>query len=191
MMWRLLWRISSLPVCFACARNWVQFFGNCRRASFTIQSGWRRSFGCSHARRPPPLRLRANTIAVWMDAPGRKPTEFVGCGMPWRCGTFVHGRGVRRPAAKARHCTRCGRHRGKMAVHGGRHERLRLVYVRLHGDEDLYVSGYSDAALQGWGRKIRAWARGDTPSNARLMAPRPSRRESPPMSSSTLIMTQK
>ena len=38
-----------------------------------------------------------------------------------------------------------------------------FVYVRLHGDEELYVSGYSDAALQGWERKIRAWARGDTP----------------------------
>jgi uncharacterized protein YecE (DUF72 family) len=36
-----------------------------------------------------------------------------------------------------------------------------FVYVRLHGDEELYVSGYSDAALQGWERKIRAWARGD------------------------------
>lgn len=55
-----------------------------------------------------------------------------------------------------------------------------FVYVRLHGDEELYVSGYSDAALQGWERKIRAWARGGaTPSNARLTAPRPSRRESP------------
>ena len=66
-----------------------------------------------------------------------------------------------------------------------------FVYLRLHGDEELYVSGYSDAALQGWERKIRAWARGDTPSNARLTAPRPSRRESPVTSSSTLIMTQK
>ena len=54
-----------------------------------------------------------------------------------------------------------------------------FVYVRLHGDEELYVSGYSDAALQGWERKIRAWARGDTPVDARLTAPRHSRRESP------------
>ena len=62
-----------------------------------------------------------------------------------------------------------------------------FVYVRLHGDEELYVSGYSEAALQGWVRKIHAWARGHTPSNARLTAPRPSRRESP----STLTMMQK
>ena len=54
-----------------------------------------------------------------------------------------------------------------------------FVYVRLHGDEELYVSGYGDAALQGWERKIRAWARGDTPVDARLTAPRHSRRASP------------
>ena len=66
-----------------------------------------------------------------------------------------------------------------------------FVYLRLHGDEELYVSGYSDAALQGWERKIRVWARGDTPSNARLTAPRPSRCESPRDIFVYLIMAQK
>jgi uncharacterized protein YecE (DUF72 family) len=32
-----------------------------------------------------------------------------------------------------------------------------LVYVRLHGDEELYVSGYSDEALATWADRIRAW----------------------------------
>lgn len=32
------------------------------------------------------------------------------------------------------------------------------VYIRLHGDEALYVSGYSDAALATWAQRIRAWA---------------------------------
>jgi uncharacterized protein YecE (DUF72 family) len=32
-----------------------------------------------------------------------------------------------------------------------------FAYVRLHGDEELYVSGYSDRALRGWADKIRAW----------------------------------
>lgn len=32
-----------------------------------------------------------------------------------------------------------------------------LVYVRLHGDTELYASGYSEEALQRWTRKIRAW----------------------------------
>ncbi|WP_395741087.1 DUF72 domain-containing protein [Prosthecobacter sp.] len=47
-----------------------------------------------------------------------------------------------------------------------------FTYLRLHGDEKLYVSGYTSAALQEWSRKIRSWARGRTPAEARLNAPR-------------------
>jgi uncharacterized protein YecE (DUF72 family) len=43
-----------------------------------------------------------------------------------------------------------------------------FVYARLHGDEKLYVSGYTPAALQEWARKIRAWSAGRTPSGTRL-----------------------
>lgn len=32
-----------------------------------------------------------------------------------------------------------------------------FVYVRLHGSEELYVSGYSDAELSAWARRIRSW----------------------------------
>ena len=35
-----------------------------------------------------------------------------------------------------------------------------LVYLRLHGDTQLYASGYSDEALQRWAERIRAWRRG-------------------------------
>ncbi|WP_181309837.1 DUF72 domain-containing protein [Nocardioides campestrisoli] len=31
-------------------------------------------------------------------------------------------------------------------------------YVRLHGDAELYTSGYSDAALDAWAAKCRAWS---------------------------------
>ncbi|QDO88106.1 DUF72 domain-containing protein [Ornithinimicrobium ciconiae] len=34
-----------------------------------------------------------------------------------------------------------------------------VVYVRLHGDTELYVSGYSPAALQRWAERIRSWRR--------------------------------
>ena len=34
-----------------------------------------------------------------------------------------------------------------------------FVYVRLHGDKKLYVSGYGTAALDEWAAKIRAWTR--------------------------------
>jgi uncharacterized protein YecE (DUF72 family) len=47
-----------------------------------------------------------------------------------------------------------------------------FVYVRLHGDEELYVSGYTDAALGFWAIRIRSWLRGCQPRDARLVAPR-------------------
>lgn len=33
-----------------------------------------------------------------------------------------------------------------------------LVYVRLHGETELYTSGYQDAALHRWAERCRAWA---------------------------------
>jgi len=44
-----------------------------------------------------------------------------------------------------------------------------FIYVRLHGDVELYVSGYSAAALKKWARKIRGWNRGRTPPRTRLI----------------------
>ena len=32
-----------------------------------------------------------------------------------------------------------------------------FMYLRLHGDKELYVSGYSDAALDEWAAKCRGW----------------------------------
>ncbi len=44
-----------------------------------------------------------------------------------------------------------------------------FVYVRLHGAEKLYASGYSDDALDAWVTRIRAWATGqDSPTSQRL-----------------------
>ena len=35
-----------------------------------------------------------------------------------------------------------------------------FMYLRLHGDAELYVSGYGDAALAVWAARIRAWMAG-------------------------------
>jgi len=53
-----------------------------------------------------------------------------------------------------------------------------FVYLRLHGSEELYASGYSDEALYRWAVRIRLWAAGAEPNDARLIDPdnRPSRR---------------
>ena len=45
-----------------------------------------------------------------------------------------------------------------------------FAYLRLHGDKELYASGYSAAALDGWAERIRAWSRGGQPDDARLVS---------------------
>lgn len=45
-----------------------------------------------------------------------------------------------------------------------------FVYMRLHGDEELYASGYSIAALENWAERIRAWRDGLQPQDARLIS---------------------
>jgi uncharacterized protein YecE (DUF72 family) len=42
-----------------------------------------------------------------------------------------------------------------------------FIYMRLHGDKQLYRSGYSDKALDHWARRIAAWSRGGEPADAR------------------------
>ncbi len=52
-----------------------------------------------------------------------------------------------------------------------------FMYLRLHGDQELYASGYSDVALDDWARRIRAWARGSQPRGAqRISTSAPPRR---------------
>ncbi|MGC4070911.1 MAG: DUF72 domain-containing protein [Polyangiaceae bacterium] len=43
-----------------------------------------------------------------------------------------------------------------------------FVYVRLHGAERLYTSGYSDAQLRYWANRIRSWSRGRQVRTAQL-----------------------
>ena len=42
-----------------------------------------------------------------------------------------------------------------------------FVYMRLHGDKELYRSGYGDKALDKWAERIRAWSKGAEPADAR------------------------
>jgi uncharacterized protein YecE (DUF72 family) len=45
-----------------------------------------------------------------------------------------------------------------------------FVYMRLHGDTELYASGYGEQALERWAERIRAWAAGGQPAGAELIA---------------------
>jgi uncharacterized protein YecE (DUF72 family) len=53
-----------------------------------------------------------------------------------------------------------------------------FVYLRLHGDKELYRSGYGDKALERWAQRIRAWHRGGEPvgANKCLRAAPPTKR---------------
>ncbi len=45
-----------------------------------------------------------------------------------------------------------------------------FMYLRLHGAEELYASGYNDEALDHWAAHIRSWAGGGQPSDAKLIS---------------------
>jgi uncharacterized protein YecE (DUF72 family) len=54
-----------------------------------------------------------------------------------------------------------------------------FMYLRLHGDKEIYKSGYDEAALDRWAARIRAWSGGGEPADARKIAPlAPPRRKS-------------
>lgn len=41
-----------------------------------------------------------------------------------------------------------------------------FLYLRLHGDEELYASGYTGRALRRWSSRIALWSRGRQPTDA-------------------------
>jgi len=47
-----------------------------------------------------------------------------------------------------------------------------FVYLRLHGAEELYASGYTAKALKHWGDRIEAWNHGQQPADALLIDPK-------------------
>jgi uncharacterized protein YecE (DUF72 family) len=45
-----------------------------------------------------------------------------------------------------------------------------FTYLRLHGAEELYASGYTDKALDNWAARIDAWSKGGQPDDAKLVS---------------------
>lgn len=48
-----------------------------------------------------------------------------------------------------------------------------FMYLRLHGDEELYASGYTNEALDRWAARIRAWSTGSEPKDAARISQKP------------------
>jgi uncharacterized protein YecE (DUF72 family) len=48
-----------------------------------------------------------------------------------------------------------------------------FVYVRLHGSEVLYASGYEDVDIDAWACRVAAWATGNEPSDAECVINKP------------------
>jgi uncharacterized protein YecE (DUF72 family) len=51
-----------------------------------------------------------------------------------------------------------------------------FMYLRLHGDKELYASGYLPEALDAWASRIDAWRHGREPGDARRISAKPPRR---------------
>jgi uncharacterized protein YecE (DUF72 family) len=46
-----------------------------------------------------------------------------------------------------------------------------FIYLRLHGDKEIYASGYTRPALRRWARRIAAWRSGGEPRDAQRISP--------------------
>ena len=51
-----------------------------------------------------------------------------------------------------------------------------FVYARLHGDKELYVSGYDPPALDWWAARLEAWRKGGEPPDAKRVLDLPGKK---------------
>lgn len=54
-----------------------------------------------------------------------------------------------------------------------------LIYIRLHGREELYAGGYTESQLDAWAKRIRSWRSGAEPRDARRVAKRMTTKKAP------------
>jgi len=54
-----------------------------------------------------------------------------------------------------------------------------FIYVRLHGREELYAGGYTDAQLDHWAKRIKSWRSGAEPRDAKRIAKKMGSKKTP------------
>ena len=50
-----------------------------------------------------------------------------------------------------------------------------FIYIRSHGAEELYASGYTDEALDWWAKRIAIWSSGKEPADAKHILSKPAK----------------
>ena len=50
-----------------------------------------------------------------------------------------------------------------------------FVYCRLHGDKELYASGYDRTAIRQWAARVVAWSRGGEAQDGKKASAKPAR----------------
>lgn len=56
-----------------------------------------------------------------------------------------------------------------------------VIYLRLHGDQELYVSGYSKASIAFWAKRIRAWSNNERPTPDFTLGEAPAKKRERPV----------
>ena len=113
--------------------------------------------GPAAAHRPGrPRGWRPGTTSGWTGGRSPRPTPTGRCGTRWRCGT--------RASATRRSSRCCGRTTSRWwsptRPAPGRTSRSVTAgfgYVRLHGADELYTSGYTAGRAGPWAATVRAW----------------------------------
>ena len=48
-----------------------------------------------------------------------------------------------------------------------------FLYLRLHGPEEIYASGYDEPSLKRWTKRIQSWSKGSQPKDAHRIIKKP------------------
>ena len=168
-MCRRRWRISLAPACSPYVRNWVPCYGNSRRISDGTSNASASSSSCCRAtlqKRRELARLHDDKLkyGTWTKIDKARPLR--------------HCVEIRHPTFLVPEFFALLREFNIAFVFADTAKRwpyaedltADFVYVRLHGDEQLYVSGYSPGALDWWAARVRLWAQGKQPADARLIS---------------------
>ena len=123
----------------------------------------------------PPDTRAAAALAAEREPQRMRGRELLEPELPWR---VRHALEVRHESFCHPDCIALLRRHGVALVvadTGGRWPELGdvtadFMYLRLHGASQLYASGYSDAQIERWAERIRAWAGGHVPADVHTLS---------------------